>query len=194
MSILLDLDCFSFVQQLGQPDQGRLHKLFLLHLDPTKDGPLHVGLSTIKGWVFSSKIFSLVYLFQHCKFQMSIEQEPAFFIRQFWLALTELVLIFIPNYFAERVLSKSNQLLRMAYDCYWYQQSPEFKKIFVVFMENLKNPIKFWIVGIFELNLGKFLETCNAIYSLYTILKQFWIFVTIISPILVSYLMKNSEN
>jgi hypothetical protein len=37
----------------------------------------------------------------------------------------------------------------------------------------LKEPIKFEIVEVFDLNLGEFLETCSAIYSLYNVLCQF---------------------
>ncbi len=40
-------------------------------------------------------------------------------------------------------------------------------------MEQLKEPIKFEIVDVFDLNLEKFLETCSAIYSLYNVLCQF---------------------
>jgi hypothetical protein len=104
---------------------------------------------------------------------MRFSENPAFFIRQTWIAITELFFLFIPNYFSHRVLTKSHDILDACYESIWYEQNKKFKKMLLVFMERLKEPIKFEIVEVFDLNLEKFLETCSAIYSLYNVLCQF---------------------
>jgi hypothetical protein len=118
-----------------------------------------------KSWISNRSSSKLI-------FQMKFVENPAFFIRQAWVAGTEIFLLLIPNFFSDRILTKSELILQSSYSSIWYEQNKMFKKSLLVFMEQLKNPIKFGITEIFDLNLEKFLETCNAIYSLYNVLCQ----------------------
>jgi hypothetical protein len=78
----------------------------------------------------------------------------------------------VPNYYSHRILTKSFDILDACYESIWYEQNKTFQKTMLVFMEQLKKPIKFEIVGVIDLNLEEFLETCSAIYSLYNVLCQ----------------------
>lgn len=88
------------------------------------------------------------------------------------LFVPQFAYLFIPNYFAERILAKGDLLMDVIYDSRVMEQTKEVKKIIIVMMEELKIPIKFEIVGIFRLSFPEFVAICNTTYSLYTVLKQ----------------------
>ncbi len=105
-------------------------------------------------------------------FQTTFSENPYFFLIQFGMCFNQLIYIFIPNYMADRITSKSQLLLDAVYDPTIFYRSREFKKISLILMEFLKYPLEFSLCGIFALNLEEFVEICNASYSLYSIVKN----------------------
>lgn len=57
------------------------------------------------------------------------------------------------------------------YMCLWYEQSPAFKKDFIIFMENSLRYYKFSAGGFLPINKKTFLRVLKSTFSLYTVLN-----------------------
>lgn len=105
-------------------------------------------------------------------FQLHFQQTPIYFIRLIFIMANKFLVIFIPCYLGNRILTRSSELQDAAFQLRWYQQDKKYKKSLMIFKEYLKIPLQFGIGSNFHLNLNQFLEILNATYSFYTILKQ----------------------
>jgi hypothetical protein len=88
--------------------------------------------------------------------------------------MLEFTSLFIPNYLGHRITEKFEDLGSVAYeDTNWIDQDKQFKKNLLIMMEFSDHPMTFSIPGLFQLDLTTFVDTCNATYSFYNVLKQF---------------------
>lgn len=104
--------------------------------------------------------------------QAKFTENPWYFLIEILFLSTTLLCIFIVNFIADRITSKSEKLMHEIYNPRIFDQSREFRKIILVWMEMLKNPLTFEIIGIFRLNLEEFVVICDACYSLYNVFTK----------------------
>lgn len=85
--------------------------------------------------------------------------------------MSQVFLLFIPNYFGDSIKTESEKLLNAVYES-TYHQDKKFKKMILVMMERLKNPLTIGSSSRFQLSHERFLDTCQAAYSIYNILLK----------------------
>jgi len=106
-------------------------------------------------------------------------------------ALAMVLQIFLPCYFASAIQSKSERFVDDVIASSWTDKDEKYKKLLIIFMENLKTPRKIMIFGVFKLNIETFqkvkpkllihmtrsrsflFQIMNMTYSMYTILRTF---------------------
>lgn len=66
--------------------------------------------------------------------------------------------LYVPCYYASILTEKSNELSTAIYNCNWIEQSPEFKKLMLTFVESNKKPIIPRAGGLFEVGLPMFVR------------------------------------
>lgn len=67
-------------------------------------------------------------------------------------------LIFVPCYFGGKIHSKSEEFLADLFSCDWNESNLHYKKMMMIFMENLKHPVTLNVLLHKNLNLEKFTE------------------------------------
>jgi len=65
--------------------------------------------------------------------------------------------IFLPSYFGNEIEVTSDETLNAIYSSDWISADAKFKKLCLIAMENMKQPIKMRAFKIFDVNLQSFL-------------------------------------
>jgi 7tm Odorant receptor len=82
-----------------------------------------------------------------------------------------IVEMLMPCYVGNDLTLAIKKLPESLFHSNWTDESKEFKKTMVIFMENTKKSIKVSAFGVFELSLENFLKIINSAYSLYAVFK-----------------------
>lgn len=72
--------------------------------------------------------------------------------------MTMLTQIFLPCYFGNEIVLKSEYLSRALYSSNWSDRSQGYRKLIVIYMEMLHRPTQLNVGGIFSLTLISFLS------------------------------------
>ncbi|KAG5684268.1 hypothetical protein PVAND_013504 [Polypedilum vanderplanki] len=81
-------------------------------------------------------------------------------------------LIFIPCYHGSNIEEQSKKFINDLFACDWHQADHESKKLIVIMMENLKQPITLCAFGFGEINLDFFQKVLNVVYSMYAVVQN----------------------
>jgi hypothetical protein len=81
--------------------------------------------------------------------------------------------IFLPCYFAEILKVSSYELSNGLFHSNLSANDKSFRSSAVIFMENLKRPIKMQAIGIFAIDIENFINICRFSYSIYAVLESF---------------------
>jgi hypothetical protein len=66
----------------------------------------------------------------------------------------------------------SDELSKSLFHSQWENEPQKFKTIMKITMEKAKNKMKVKSLGVFEVNLEKFLFILNSAYSMYAVLEN----------------------
>ncbi|KAL7029121.1 hypothetical protein ACKWTF_006108 [Chironomus riparius] len=80
--------------------------------------------------------------------------------------------VFRACYFAQQIQSSSEEFIVDLYANDWTTSDHKYKKMMLIFNENLQQPITMRIFKTFNVNLETFQSILNVVYSLYTLLKN----------------------
>lgn len=106
--------------------------------------------------------FSSVSLRQYL-FQITWSELATFaFIIIFFLCM--FIEIYIPCFFGALLYYKSSKLTEAAFHSNWIEQSPNFKRLLLMFAQGTHRPIRIFAGGLFELNLPIFLSVIYIIF------------------------------
>ena len=94
----------------------------------------------------------ILFVFGASIFALTIRGNLMFYI---YIFLT-LFFLYIPSYFGQEILSTSEDLLYDLFSSEWIEADLKYKKSMIIFMENLKQPIRMKILIFDYLNLSGF--------------------------------------
>jgi uncharacterized membrane protein YecN with MAPEG domain len=92
-------------------------------------------------------------------------------IKESFIVLAALTVIFLPNFIGQQVTSESEKLNQSLFNYEHLKGSKKFKSSLLIFMERLKQPSKVAAFGVFTINLETFKSIINMAYSLFMALK-----------------------
>jgi hypothetical protein len=88
------------------------------------------------------------------------------------LCVPLLIQIFAPCFFGQRLKDSSINISVALFNSKWYNLDEKSRKLVVVFMENLKQPMKIEYRGLIEANLETFTNIMNSAYSFLAVLQN----------------------
>lgn len=94
--------------------------------------------------------------------QMNPSQAIAEFVFYVGFVMTMLTQIFLPCYFGNEILVKSELLSLSLYSSNWPEHSKVFRKLVLVYMVMLKQPKKLMVGVLFSLTLDSFLKVIQV--------------------------------
>jgi hypothetical protein len=100
-----------------------------------------------------------------------MNQFTAFLSYFFFLLLISLQ-IFATSLYGNQITLESEKLSESLFNSIQNQQTTKFKTSMIIFMENLKKPIKVQAFEVFSIDLENFLKIINMAYSLFAVLKS----------------------
>lgn len=122
-------------------------------------------------------VFSLQNIFSQisiCMFAFNLVYAKSFndLILFFICAAISLLEIGLPCYFGSELEKSSESLLDAIYQSSWLNCELKTKKVLVILMENLKQPMRINCYSVFDVNLKLFTVTMNKAYSFYCVLSK----------------------
>ncbi|KAM7348098.1 odorant receptor 94a-like isoform 1-T2 [Cochliomyia hominivorax] len=97
-------------------------------------------------------------------------EDPGNFLSLVQFAVAMNLQILLPCYFANKLTIESSQLLNCIYNCNWYEMSPYNRKIIVIFMQYLQEPVVLKASIFFDIGLPVYTKTMNNAYSFFALL------------------------
>ena len=125
--------------------------------------------------VFTMSIVSFFKLSQKTGLSLFLcfqEKDPSKFMRIFSFAIPITLLIFFPCYIGNELMVASSKLPASLLHSKWFDEDRKMGKNVIIFMENVKNVIKFSAFGVFNANLETFGSIGHTAYSLFAVLKN----------------------
>jgi hypothetical protein len=119
-------------------------------------------------------IFHAIFLFKYCLILSTSPQTNNLQVAlKFFFFLIPLTLqMLLPCYISTELTVASEKLSMTLFHTEWTIESERLKKSMKIFMENAKNPMKIFVLKIFELNLENFVKIINSAYSLFAVLRK----------------------
>lgn len=85
------------------------------------------------------------------------------------------VSLFVENliycYFGQKMYDSSEKALDSIFHSQWYNTELKTKKNIIIFLENLKNPLKISIYGVYDLDLMMFRNIIDSSFSMFSVLR-----------------------
>ncbi|KAM7348097.1 odorant receptor 94a-like [Cochliomyia hominivorax] len=97
-------------------------------------------------------------------------EDPVSFLSLVQFVMAMILQIFLPCYFSNKLTTESSLLLNSIYNSKWYEMSPHNRKLILMFMQYLQEPVILKAGYFFHIGLPIFTKTMNNAYSFFALL------------------------
>jgi hypothetical protein len=123
------------------------------------------GILFIQGFISSTTICSNIFL-------ASMVDNISTFLHGLTFCVSLSIENFIYCYFGQNLMNSSEKVSNSVFHSEWYKMKLATIKNLKMFMENLKNPLRISIYGVYDLNLMMFQKIIHNSYSMFTVLRS----------------------